>query len=260
MDDTKHAFRSVWVGVMEYVLPPLTWMLEKFQTVAIFMRKHSDFIVGLMVVIGTAIGVYVIPPLLAMGAAVVVAFAPFILAGAIIAALGVAFALLYEDVMTFLDGGDSMLGQILNKWPMIGDIARGIGTALKALFDAGITVAEFFGNMWANPTKAFKQFFDFLWGGIKALINAIPGLGSVLNALGLGQVAIAQSASSPLNSQSSTSITNSSTGGKSTNVQIGKVEVQTQATDAAGISKAIGGSMQAQMRQAAANYDDGVAA
>lgn len=258
MDDTKHAFRSVWLGVSEYVLPPLTWMLEKFQDVALFLREHSHFIVGLMMVIGTAIATYVIPPLLSMAATTLIAFAPFILAGALVTALGVALALVYEDIMTFIDGGDSMIGAILNKWPVIGAIARGIADAFGAMFDAGMSVALFFAKMWANPAQAFMDFFNIIWNGVSKLMNAIPGLGSVLGALGIGQNMLGQASGTPMASQTSNSISNTTRGGKSTSVQIGKVEVQTQATDAQGISKAIGGTMQAQMRQTMANYDDGV--
>ena len=260
MDDTRHAFRSVWLSVSEYVLPPLTWMLEKFQDVALFLREHSHFIVGLMVVIGTAIATYVIPPLLSMAATTLVAFAPFILAGALVSALGVALALVYEDIMTFIEGGDSMIGAILNKWPVIGAVARGITDAFGALFDAGMSLAQFFSKIWDNPTQAFMNFFNMIWDGVSKLMNAIPGLGSVLGALGIGQNMLGQAASTPMASQTSTSISNTTRGGRSTSVQIGTVAVQTQATDAQGISKAIGGTMRDQMRQASSNFDDGVLA
>lgn len=260
MDDTRHAFRSVWLGVSEYVLPPLTWMLEKMQDVGVFMREHSHFIVGLMVAIGTAVATYALPPLISMATAAVVAFAPFLLAGAIIGGVSIALALLYEDIMTFIDGGDSMVGAILNRWPIIGEVARGLVGAFNEMLDVGAALGKFFSNIWDDPIKAFTNFFDMIWGGITKLISAIPGLQSVMNAVGIGQQAIAQASTSPIGSQSSTSISNSVRGGRSTSVQIGEVKVQTQATDAAGISKAIGGTMQSQMRQAVANYDDGVLA
>lgn len=260
MDDTKHAFRSVWLGVSEYVIPPLTWMLEKFQDVAVFLRKHSDFIVGLMIVIGTAITTYALPPLFSMASAVVVAFAPFILAGALVTAVGVALALLYEDIVTFIDGGDSMIGAIVNRWPIIGEVVQGIVGAFEDLFGVAVALGNFMVSLWDNPKQAFADFLAFVLNGIKAIVGAIPGLGAVLSAVGLGQGSIAQASSSPLTAQSSTSISNSVRGGRNTSVQIGEVKVQTQATDAAGISKAIGGTMQSQMRQAVSNYDDGVIA
>lgn len=273
MDDTRHAFRSVWLGVSEYILPPLTWMLQKFQEVATWMRKHSDFIVGLMIAIGSAITFYALPPLISMASAVVVAFAPFILAGLLVAALSTAFALLYDDIMTFIDGGDSMIGAILNRWPIIGDVVGAIVDAFRDLWGVAESVGAFLVQLWDNPTRAFADFLAFVLNGIKTLVNSIPGLGAALGALGVnldasgtgsaveaGKAAIGQAAGTPLSAQTSNSINTTNKGNRTTQVTVGKVEVKTAATDAEGISKAIGGSMQAQMRQAASNYDDGVLA
>lgn len=263
MDDTRHAFRSVWLGVMEHVLPPLTWMMEKFQDVATFMRKHSDFVIGLMIALGAAITFYALPPLVSMAAAVVVAFAPFILAGVLVAALATAFALLYDDVMNFIDGGDSMIGQILTRWPVIGEVIKGIVGAFEDLWNVAKAVGNFLMLIWDNPQKAFEQYVGFILRGLRALIASIPGLSSILGSLGIdlaaGNSALSQASGTGLASQTSNSISNVK-GSKSTNVQVGKVEVHTQATDAQGISKAIGGTMQTQMRQAVNNFDDGVLA
>jgi len=128
------------------------------------------------------------------------------------------------------------------------------------MFNAGMAVSLFFAKMWANPAQAFMDFFNLIWNGVSKLMNAIPGLGSVLGALGIGQNMLGQASSTPMASQSSTSISNSTRGGRSTSVQIGTVAVQTQATDAQGISKAIGGTMRDQMRQASSGFDDGVLA
>ena len=260
MDDTRHAFRSVWLGVSEYVLPPLTWMMEKMQNVAMFMREHSHFIVGLMVTLGTAIAAYALPPLISMAAAAVVAFAPFILAGAIIGGVPLALALLYDDIMTFIEGGDSMIGAILQRWPVITDVVRGIGQAFGQLMDIGAAMGRFFADLWNNPMKAFAAFFDMLWGGITKLLGAIPALKGLMGAIGLGKEALGLASTNPIASTSSSAISNSRTATKSTSVNIGEVKVQTQATDAAGISKAIGGTMSSQMRQAVSNYDDGILA
>lgn len=273
LDDTQHAFRSVWLGVTEYVLPPLTWMSKALMEGAVFMRKHSGFVVGLMIALGAAVSYYAIPPLFLMAKATLIAFAPFIAAGVLVAALAAAFALLYEDIMMFIEGGDSMIGAILNRWPIIGEIARSIVWAFKELWAAGETLAEVLARIWDNPTQAFLDFLNFVLDGIKMLAASIPGLSSLLGAMGIelpgnqtqegigeGQRAISAAGSTRLASQTSTSISNSQTAARNTQVSIGKVEVQTQATDADGISKAIGGSMQTQMRQAASNFDDGVLA
>lgn len=320
IDDTRHAFRSLWLTVGQSVLPVLTWLAEKFQNVAVFMRKHSDFIVGLMIALGAAILYFVIPPLFTMAAAVLVAFAPFLLAGAIVAALAAAFALLYDDVMNFLDGNDSLIGQMLEKWPMLGeainaiiDIVKGLGSAVAWTFETMISVLQIAWDIWSRGILTVLEFTGHMaalraiasliaaafsgmgsvlgavWDGLSAkvraflalvssAINLVKGVaGAITGALGGAKVALGIStpvaeglaagratlgaaAASPIASQTSNSIANSRAGDKKTTVTVGQVNVQTQATDAAGISKAIGGTMETQMRQAANSYDDGVAA
>lgn len=79
-------------------------------------------------------------------------------------------------------------------------------------------------------------------------------------AIAKGQGAIATASATPLANQTSNSIANSNrTSSRETNVKVEKVEVVTQATDANGISRDIGSSMNVQMRQAVAGFDDGVA-
>jgi hypothetical protein len=318
IDDTSHAFRSIWLGVAEYVLPPLTWMMEKFQTVAVFMRKHSDFVVGLMIAIGAAIAFYALPPLFSMAAAALVAFAPFILAGALIAGVAAAFALLYDDIMAFVDGGNSMLGQIVGRWPIVGEILKALVAQFVFFWDIAKAVGRFLVNMFDDPAAAFSQFRADISEGLNQLIESFPGLKEVIDlvagaftsagdtvmgvwdaiiaaikaaisvvmegieaavsafnaaksflgfgetdtdaALAQGKAQLGAASASPIVAQTSNSISNSTKGGRSTSVQVGKVEVHTQATDAAGISKAIGGTMQAQMRQTVSNFDDGVLA
>jgi len=82
--------------------------------------------------------------------------------------------------------------------------------------------------------------------------TAVPGLAE-------GKAQLGGISGSPIGTQSAAA-TGARTSNRTTNVEVGQVNVQTQATDAAGISKTIGDSMGAQLRQAASNYDDGVAA
>jgi len=297
LDDTRHAFRSILLGVSEYVLPPLTWMAEKFQQVAIWMRKHADFIKGLFIAIGAAIAYFAIPPMISLAIATVAAFAPFIALAAILAAVAVAFALLYDDVMNFIDGNDSLIGQILEKYPMIGEVVKAVGAAFMTTWEVIKSVAGFLVDVWNDPAAAFQAFTEGLmaamqaagefiasiWQGIvdsvMGAINAIAsgwekakslvGLGGesgdagsavTAQAVAAGQSQLGAAAASPMAGQTSNSINNAKQVSKSTNVQVGKVEVHTQASDAQGISKAIGSNLQSQMTQAASQYDDGVAA
>lgn len=232
-----------------------------------YLMRHSHFVEGVMIAIGAAISYFLIPAAIAGAAAVWAMISPFVLIGAAISAVVAAFALLYDDIMTFIEGGDSMIGHVIAKWPIIGDIVGGIVGALKGLFAFAKLLWEVMNELWESPTKAFQKFLDFVLNGIKKLASLIPGLSGMLNltaptgataaGVAAGKQALGAAGATPFASQTSNSITNSR-GTKNTAVNIGTVEVKTQATDAAGISKAIGGSMQTQMRQAVNNFDDGV--
>lgn len=332
MDDTRHALRSLWLQVSTAVIPVLTWLAKKFEEVVLFMRDNKEFIVGLMIAIGAAIAFFAIPPLLSMAVAAFAALAPFLLIGAAVAAVGVAFALLYDDVMNFIEGNDSLIGQLLERYPLIGEILSGIGETFKWLGQTAADVANIiwaawsmvFGavgtliagifSYWTDQLSIVKDVFvavgqlvagiftywidlisQFLakFGGIVGIAKAVGGaisgaLGAAKDALGIkgpatpagprqesgtggaygvgavpglvqGKQQLSLAAATPLASQTSNSIVGARTSNKNTDVKIAKVEVNTQATDAQGISKSIGDTLGAQMRQAASNADDGVA-
>ena len=282
-----------------------------------FLMDHGKFAEGAIIAIGGAIAYFMIPSAISGAAAVWAMVAPFVMVGAAVAAVVAVFALLYDDVMNFIEGGDSMIGQIVNKWPIIGDILKALGAQFVFLWDIAKAVFNFLVGMFDDPAAAFEQFKSDLAAGVNRLIEKFPGLkevintitdaftaagetitgvwdaivaavsaaiGAVMDAIGAvvsaynkakafigfdgdtveglaeGKSVLAQASASGLASQTSNSISNVTRGGKQTSVQVGKVEVHTQATDAQGISKAIGGSMQAQMRQAVSNFDDGVLA
>ena len=346
MDDSRHALRSLWLEISLSVTPALTWLAKKFEQVAVFMRVNKGFIVGLMIAIGSAVAVFAIPPLLSMAAAALAALAPFLLIAAAVAAVGVAFALIYDDVMNFIDGNDSLIGQFLTEFPVVAetlrnigvlfewlasvvtDVAQIIGAVLGAVFNTLWTLAsdvigffvgriEYMGEMFKGVGALIVAMLDFWivkigefldkFGGVMGIIKAVGGaisgtLGSVKAAVGVevkasgvgqpgasvggfpkdqkvpgvvqpgvsaaqqvpglseGKNQLAAAGSSPIAAMSSNAISNSATTNKNTTITVGEVKVQTQATDSAGIAKTVGDSLGAQLRQAASNYDDGVAA
>lgn len=96
---------------------------------------------------------------------------------------------------------------------------------------------------------------------IKADIIGVGMPADTAAAIAKGQADIATASTTPLASQTSNSIANSSrTSNRETNIKVERIEVQTQATDAQGIGRDIGGGMNVQMRQALAGFDDGVVA
>lgn len=329
------------VSSMPYFTEAMTTAAKYVRLLVDYLLKHSKFVEGFVIALGAAISYFLIPAAIKGAIAVWAMIAPFALVG--IAAMAVAgiFALLYDDIMTFMEGGESMIGSVLQRWPAVGEVLKGIAAEFVFLWDIAKAVFNFLVGMFDDPAAAFEQFKSDVGAGIDALIDHFPGLredvgdiadaftsaASVVtdawdaiiasikaaiaavmdgvntvvsafnatksafgfggapaapsataassasttgvmppsarqnDALAKGQGMLSQAAASPLTAQTSNSIANSSrTSNKTTTVQVDKIEVKTQATDAEGISKAIGDSTKTQMRQAVANYDDGVLA
>lgn len=280
LDDTKHAMRTVYTSIASIILPGLTMLNRGLQFVITWARQNEKFVTGFFMAIGAAIAVYYLPPIISAAAATLVAIAPFLLIGAAIAAAAAAFALIYDDIMTFLEGGDSVTGRLL-EWVNSFGLVRAAIDFVKALFGyLSNEIAAFLENSTAVQagidimTMAFeglKSVLDtiieaFSWimekgAALGGIISSVTGaLGDKISgALQAGTAALQSAGGAPLAAQTSASIGAQNTSNRTNNVNVGKVTVNTKATDSAGISKSVGGALQKQMRQAVANYDDGVA-
>lgn len=280
------AMRGLFLEIGTALLPALTWLNEAFTSIIMFLQNHKDFAIGLFTAIGTAITVFLLPPLISAGIAAAVAMAPFLLIGAIVAGVAAVFALLYDDVMNFIEGNDSLIGQISQKYPIVGEIVHAIVDTIKELWkistevfggmaeiimhplqalqkieDAFKSAGNSISQIWGKVIDEIKSSFNFVDAGIDKVKN---GFSAVKSFFGIGddttknaKKTIDGANSVPLNNITSSAISNMAQT-KSTNVTVGKVEVHTQATDAEGISKHVGATLQDQIKTAVTNFDDGI--
>lgn len=306
------------VAAMPYFTKAMEVATKYVRMFVDYLLKHSKFVEGFVIAIGGAILYFLVPAAIKGALAVWAMIAPFALIGLAAVAVAAAFALLYDDIMNFIEGGDSMIGHIVARWPIVGEILKALGAEFVFLWDTAKAVWNFLVGMFDDPAAAFEQFKSDMSAGVEKLIDTFPGLREVIGTItdaftsaadtitgvwgaivaaiqaaiavvmdgintvvsafnkaksflgfgggegsadiAAGKSALGAASSTGLASQTSNSINNTKGGNKTTQVTVGKVEVKTAATDAEGISKAIGGSMQSQMRQAASNFDDGVLA
>jgi len=182
-DNTQKVFRSLFTVMGSTILPIFTRVLGGLESIGAFMAKHSDFVVGLLIAIGTAVAVYVVPPVLAWAAAMIVAFAPFLLMGALITAAGVAFALLYDDIMNFIDGNDSLIGQILTAYPAIGDMINGLISIVTALWDAVSWVFESILSVLQISIEGWRLLFGTIADGFSSFVSGSAIMQSIIGAI-----------------------------------------------------------------------------
>lgn len=128
-------FETVKREITTQMLPALTWIIDGIDNVIRWMREHKGFAVGFFGTLATVISVALLPALVESAIAMWAFIAPLLLAAAPFIALGVAIGLVIDDIQSFRAGGNSMIGEILNKWPIIGQIARSVSQIVKMSFD-----------------------------------------------------------------------------------------------------------------------------
>lgn len=355
LDSLKKMATNASNGFIDSLIPSLTKALEWLKIVADWAGEHKDFVVGFFVAIATIVTAAYLPAMIAAAAATLAATWPIIAIGAAIAVAAAAFALIYDDIMNFIDGNDSFIGQIFEKYPMVQAIVMQIIDIFKFMFDTLVTgakqigefvtagflqvvagirfaidyLAEAYGSISGfvdMSVKAFQAMGDgiaavfrfivdtvksslaFVTAGIdkiKGVVSKVAGVVGIkvgddetpanenqpARPSGSGQAAsdvpmidapsyvsdvplpdnadiarqamplanqtLAAASATPMNAISSSAITNTTTKNSETSVQTGDIIVQTQATDAQGISQDIGGSLKGELKGMTAEFATG---
>lgn len=191
--DRALAFNSALAGLrgaasntsnafLDSIIPALTKVVDWLTIVVDWAGEHKDFVVGFFAAIaGVVAGVY-LPAMIAAATATIAATWPLIAMGAAIAGAAVAFGLIYEDVMNFIDGNDSLIGQIFDKYPLIEQIVMSLANIFRDTFQtltAGATQAgEFISIAFNQIVQAIKFCIDYLseaYGSVSAFVSGSMG-------------------------------------------------------------------------------------
>lgn len=235
----------------EYVLPALTAIHKGFELVYGFIQRHPDLIKGVgiaLAAVGAVIFASYVPAMWAATTATIGMLAPFLAVAAAVGAIGLAFALAWEDIQVWQAGGDSLIGSWLGSWEsfssQFGDIVETVMGYIQKVVDAYMTARD-------TVSKGFDVGGD--------AINAARDKTSSWIEKGANMIGMADS--SPINATTSNAISNgNSSVSKDNSVKIEKVEISTQATDADGISKGLMGGLQQHFSAAIDQSDDGLLA
>lgn len=146
------------------VLPAFTLVVEWLKSLVDWANENKDVVVGFFIAVATVVAATYLPAMVSAAAATLAALWPLLLIGAAVAALAAAFALVYDDIMNFVRGNDSFIGQVIEKYPALGKI-------IMAIFDAWKTLFGYLGDALAYITELTGTSFDSMGGFIKTFIN-----------------------------------------------------------------------------------------
>lgn len=240
INNTGLAFKKLSYMLIRPLLPTIEKIMTAFQNMALSLGKHSGFIKGALVPVAVIAGVLA---------------AQFVIANAAIIALAAAIGLVWDDIQVFMEGGDSLIGRALERWPALSEVVKTTMHAIKTAF------------------KAVLWFFDDMAIGINKLINSFKTVGNAISRFtgkfkdskvnvmfDTAQRELNLATNSGLASQTSSSIFNNSVNNKNleSSVNISDITINTQATNASQIAYGLTTELKKQFRQTQNEVANGV--
>ena len=174
--DLKDIFTALMRDFARVILPSFTKLLNLFTSFVEFLRKHKIFVTAFF----AGILVALTPILLTLGKMAIassLAFAPFYAIGAIIASL----ALVFEDLLYYFKGYDSVTGNLVKKFPLLAPLIEPLRSIVLGIYDTFKSIYTLITEpSWDNLSKVFKNVGNVIKSlieiPIKAIKNIIDGL------------------------------------------------------------------------------------
>lgn len=181
------SFEAVKRDITQQLLPAFTWVVQGLDKMITWMRDHKAVAIATFAAIGAVVATVLVPPLLIAAGALWALIAPVLAAAAPFIALGLAIGLIIDDIEKFRAGQASVIGEILARWPMIGQVVTAIAEIVKMSFKLIVDAL-----MWSGGI--IKEFGIDLWNGYKesvtamitALVKAFPQLGAAFKVVADG--------------------------------------------------------------------------
>lgn len=170
MRDLRLGMSSIGANISRLLLPGLTAIAKVAKVVVDFFTQHGTFIKLMFIGIAAAITIATIPAIINMGVALWTALSPIIVPLGIIIGLITAIALVIEDLIVWVNGGESAFADLWN------EIFGGVEGA-KKLFDELISV---FRELWNVAKPILEGLLDII---LKGIFNALKGVVKVLAAV-----------------------------------------------------------------------------
>jgi hypothetical protein len=247
INNTGLAFKKLSYMLVRPLLPTIEKIMTAFQNMSLSLGKHSGFIKGALVTVAVIAGV--------LAAKFMIVNAAITVVRVVLTALAAAIGLVWDDIQVFMEGGDSLIGRAIERWPVLSKVVKATMQAIKLAFK---------GVLW---------FFDGMAIGIKKLIKGFKTVGNAISKFtgkfkdskvnvmfDTAQRELNLATNSGLASQTSSSIFNNSVNNKNleSSINISDITINTQATDASQIVYGLTTELKKQFRQTQNEVANGV--
>ena len=191
--DFKQILGTVRRILVTEILPVFTGFFDVLTDILLFLKENKAFTIGFFSAVSAVIVGTFLPAILSAAAGVFLAILPFLLIGAAVTAAAAAFGVLVDDLYNFLKGNDSVIGEISKKWPIIGDVIKGVADAVKFQIDVMGKAFNLLNEYISSPKKLpediislFNSLKDLSFDDVvSGIAESLPGFEFFLKTLSL---------------------------------------------------------------------------
>lgn len=126
-------FETVAREVTTALLPAFTWLLTKVEQGTLFFRDHKTFVIAFFSGIAIVVADVYVPAMYEAVVATVAFLAPILAIPLLVGAVIAVIALFVDDLVNFMEGHNSVIGEMAKKWPWFGDLVRGVVHSVMAI-------------------------------------------------------------------------------------------------------------------------------
>lgn len=190
--DLQDVFGALMRDFARVILPAFSKLLNIMTDFIDFLRRHKIFVVAFFAGILVAL-TPILLTLTKMAVASTLAFAPFYAIGAIIASV----ALIFEDLLYYFQGYESVTGKLVKQFPLLGAFIEPLKPIVLGIYEVFKSIYNLLKEpSWDNLAKVFKSAGKAIYNllelplkGIKALVDGLierfPSLGVMLKPIQL---------------------------------------------------------------------------
>lgn len=178
------------LSIMEYIAPAITWLLDKFKIVVDWMNEHQAFVIGFFGAIAAIISTLYLPAMVKAGIATMVAMSPILAMAVGIGILATAIALVVDDIKTFIEGGDSLTGRIIEWFKQFGNFSwdsflaswsESMDKMAHPFIVLGNIISETFTNMKTSVSENFNAIKEIISAIIDTILGTIAKIKDTFN-------------------------------------------------------------------------------
>lgn len=173
--DLLQVIRSISTIIMQFVVPPLTYLTNKLVDFVLYIREHEVFLRAVIAGIAAVLTAVMLPALIKIGAAMLANPLTWIFIGIAAAVLGV--SLLIEYLFVYMQGGKSALAGF---WSMFGS-GQQISEKLSKIW---VKLKDIFDKFLSMAVKNFKTFVKTVASLVDFVLTLGSYLGYILNLIG----------------------------------------------------------------------------